>query len=179
MTLTIADLTPRERELIELCMHESAHALAGVVLGGVLRAATVSGGLRHGDISGLTTFEPVPGFNEPQVAFAGVWAQARWRYDRRPTQRDIFAVLDGTGRGDDRVLSLAGGTAAGAGIVPLLERCFPAIRRVAAQLYRESAVKHGDVLAALGLTEDTAPMGLAAIRSGCRPGSFTITRPAA
>jgi hypothetical protein len=47
------------------------------------------------------------------------------------------------------------------------------------QLHNQGEINHHDVLDALGLTEATAPMGLSLIRSGCAPGSFTITRPAA
>ncbi len=83
----------------------------------------------------------------------------------------------GTGRGYDQVLSLAGGTAAGAGIVPLMQRCWGSVARLAAQLYRESDVKHADVLAALQLTEQTAPIGLPSIRSGAVPGSFRVSCP--
>jgi hypothetical protein len=46
-------------------------------------------------------------------------------------------------------------------------------------LHKEGEITHQDVLDALHLTEATAPMGLAVIRSGCAPGTFTITRPAA
>lgn len=61
-----------------------------MVCGGVLAAAVVSGGLRYGEITGLTTVEKMPPGREPEVAFAGVWAQACWRYGRRPSQREMY-----------------------------------------------------------------------------------------
>ncbi len=73
------------------------------------------------------------------------------------------------------MLSAGGGTAAGVGITPLLTRCWPAICAVAAQVLRDGQIWHADVLAALGLTAATAPMGLSMIRSGSVPGSVTVT----
>ena len=179
MTLTRKDLTDREWELTELAFHEAGHSCAGVLGGAVLRSAVVSGGLRHGDVSGVSSFEATPGFDEPQAAYAGCWAQAAWRHGRHPTLREVHAVLDTTGREDYRVLLDVGGSAAGAGVIPVLARCWPSVAALAAQLWRETIIRHSDVLAALGLTEATAGMGISMIRSGCAPGSFTITRPAA
>ncbi len=84
-------LMPRERELCETCMHEAGHAVAAVALGGTLRSAVVSGGLRHGEITGLTTVAAMPTGREPKVAFAGVWAQACWRYGRKRRSASFMA----------------------------------------------------------------------------------------
>ncbi len=127
--------------------------------GGVLRAAAVSGGLRDGDISGLTTFEALPCFDEGAAAFAGCWAQAAWWHGRCPSLREVYAILDGTGREDVQLLAGAALSAATA-VVPMLERCFPAIRKFGVQSYRRSSITHGDVLEALGLNEATAGTGL-------------------
>lgn len=107
MTLTKADLTPREREIIETCFHEAGHATMAVVLGGVLRSAVVSGGLRKGTIYGLTNVEEMPEGREPEVAYAGPWAQARWRHGRRAGLREVYAILDGTGRKDRNLINAA------------------------------------------------------------------------
>ncbi|GJO43298.1 hypothetical protein NJB1604_18690 [Mycobacterium marinum] len=178
MALTRADLTSREWELTEMAFHESGHAVIGVALGGRLRFAAVSGGIRHGGIIGNTSFESTLGFDQPATALAGPWAQACWRHGRRPTLREVDAVLGGAGRKDAALLAGAAMPEA-VRVVPILQRCFPAIARLAGRLYTNSSITHTDVLDALGLTEATAPMGLAAIRSGCAPGSFTITLPAA
>ena len=82
-------------------------------------------------------------------------------------------MLDVTGR-CDRVLLVGGdGIATATHIVPLLERCWPAIREVAAQLFSHSQASHDDVTKALGLSADpnTAAIGgLAHIRAGCPAG---------
>lgn len=178
MALTRADLTTREREIIERCFHEAGHAVAGVVLGGVLSRAVVSGGLRGGTICAHATFEDLPP-GEPEIALAGPWAQARWRHDRTPRLRELYAVLDGAGRVDRNLISAAGGPAAAAGIVPVLQRCWPSIVTVAAQLWRTTDARHGDICAALGIPAADNSHELSLIRSGCAPGSFTITTPAA
>ena len=178
MTLTRADLSPRERELAESCFHEGGHAVAAVALAGTLRSAIVSGGLRRGEITGLTTLDVLPPSREPEVAYSGVWAQACWRHGRRPSQAEVYGVLDGTSRKDRAMLSAAGGIVAGAGITPLLMRCWPAICAVAAKLWRDSEIGHADVCAALGLTDGGGPgsLELAMIRNGSAPGTFTVTR---
>jgi hypothetical protein len=84
--------------MIEMAFHEAGHAVAAVVLGGVLRSAVVSGGLRKGTIYGLTTIEVMPEGREPEIAYAGAWGQARWRHNRRPSVTEVFTILDGTGR---------------------------------------------------------------------------------
>ena len=78
-------------------------------------------------------------------------------------------------------LLASGGTAAAAHVVPVLERCWEAVIAAARQLHTEGEIGHADVCAALGLTDGGGPgsIELAMIRSGSRPGSFTITRPAA
>ena len=67
---------------------------------------------------------------------------------------------------------------AGAGVVPLLERCWPSIRTLAAQMWRDSEVRHADVCAALGIPPQDNGFELALIRSGSAPGTFTVTRAA-
>ena len=76
------------------------------------------------------------------------------------------------------MLLASGGTAAGAEVVPLLERCLPAISGVAARLWSDNAVTHADVWQELGLSTDPATRGveLAMIRSGSIPGRFTVTK---
>jgi hypothetical protein len=49
---------------------------------------------------------------------------------------------------------------------------------MARQLHREGEIDHADVLAALGLTAQTAAYGLALIRAGSVSGQFRMTIPA-
>lgn len=170
--LTVADLTAREREHLELCVHEAGHAVAAVALGAQLRSAVVTRSRVTGT-EGLTTLTPdgLPPGREPEIAYAGPWSQARWRAGRSPNQRQMLAVLGGSGYKDERALIASGGTYLGAGIKPLLERCWPAVVRVAQQLHKGGEVTEADVLAALGVTDGGGRTSaqLASLRSGMRP----------
>ncbi|MCV7368529.1 hypothetical protein CRI77_22420 [Mycolicibacterium duvalii] len=167
--LTRADLTDRERQHLELCIHEAGHAVAGVVLGAQLRNAVVIDGKVTG-VEGLATFADRPQGRDPEIAYAGPWAQARWRAGRRPTQREVYAVLDGGGRRDCGVLTASGGTHSGHFVQPVIERCWPAVIRVAQQLYRTGEALHTDVCAALDITDGGGPTSsqLAGLRAGMR-----------
>lgn len=83
--------------MLECAAHTSTNT-------GLLRFPTVSGALKAGKITGLTTFDVMPRASEPEVAYSGVWAQARWCHDRRPTQREVYSVLNGTGCGPHHVV---------------------------------------------------------------------------
>lgn len=167
--LTVADLTAREREHLELCVHEAGHAVAGVVLGAQLRSAVVTRSRITGT-EGLTTFADRPHGRDSEIAYAGPWSTARWRAGRRPTKRQVLAVLRASGYKDDRVLLAAGGTHLGHGITPLIERCWPAVVRVAQQLHKTGEVVQADVVAALGIDDGGGPGSsqLASLRAGMR-----------
>lgn len=169
--LTLADISPRQREHLEVCVHEAGHAVAGVVLGAQLRNAVVTSSRIFG-VEGLTTFSDRPHGRDPEIAYAGPWAQARWRAgDRRPSQRQVYAVLDGGGCKDRAVLTAAGGSHLGHFVTPLVERCWPGVIRTAQQLHRAGEATQADVLAALGIdTSGVSTVGsqLAGLRSGCR-----------
>jgi hypothetical protein len=167
---TLAEITPRERWHLELAIHEGAHAVAGVVLGAQLRNAVVINSRVTG-VEGRTNFADRPHGRDPELAYCGPYAQAKFRAGGgRPTQRQVLAVLKAGGYKDDRVLIAAGGTHLGLSVVPLLERCWPAVVRVAQQLHRAGEVTEADVLAALGVDDGggRTSVQLASIRSGCR-----------
>lgn len=165
--LTLADLTPREREHLELCVHEAGHAVAGVVLGGQLHNAVVTSSRIWG-VNGLTKFSDRPHGRDPEIAYAGPWSQARWRAGRRPTQRELFTVLKAGGHKDEQALIASGGTHLGLSVVPLMERAWPAVVRVAQQLHRSGEVTQADVLAALGISDGGGRTSaqLASLRAG-------------
>jgi hypothetical protein len=172
--LTVADLTDGERRRIELAFHESGHAVGGVALGGVIHSAVVAAGGWIG-VQGLTTMAVMPlGERTAEIAFAGPWAEARWRAGRRPTQRDMWAVLDTTGCRDHRE-HLIGETGVAMRVEPLLERCWPAIVKVAQMLFRDGEIRHEHVCKALQIPTKDNGHHLALIRSGCTLGSFTVT----
>ena len=168
--LTRADLTDRERQHLEMCVHEAGHAVAGVVLGAQLRTAVVSDS-RVSGVEGLTSFSDRPHGRDPEIAYAGPWSQARWRAGRRPTQREMLMLFDGGGHRDCGVLIAAGGTHLGHFVQPVVERTWPGILRVARQLYDTGEVLHADVCAALNITDGGGPSSsqLAGLRAGMRP----------
>lgn len=154
-------------ETLAVCVHEAAHAVAGVALGGELRDAVVFD-LREGDLKGLTRFRDCPDRLKTMVAYAGPWAEAKFQAGgQRPTQRQLFAALDGHGCRDQRVLVAAGGLHEGADVQPIIERCWSSVLTLARQLHRVGQVHHEDALAALGV-DTTRPVGsqLSSIRSG-------------
>lgn len=167
--LTLADITPRERWHLELAVHEAAHAVTAVALGGTIRNAVVSNSRVMG-VEGLTTGTDMPHGRDSEIAYSGPWAQARFRAGRRPTQREVYNVLSRGGWKDERALIAAGGTHLGTAVVPLMERCWPAVVRVAQKLHKAGEVHQQDVLAALGVTDGggLTSVELAGLRSGCR-----------
>lgn len=170
MPLTLAGIDPRERAHLALCVHEAAHATVGVALSGVLRNAVVTQSKVTG-LQGLTTFSDRPHGRDHEIAYAGPYGEAKFQAGgRHPTQRALFALFASGGRRDCGVLSLAGGTHTGMSVVPLLERTWPAVIRVAQQLHRVGEVHQGDVLAALGINDGggRTSVQLASLRSGFR-----------
>lgn len=93
----------------------------------------------------------------------------------------MSAVLAASGFRDRDALIASGADTAATRLEldNMLERCWGAVTTVARKLWRDGEVMHSDVLTALGLDEGTAGMGLALIRSGRTPGSFTVTPPLA
>jgi hypothetical protein len=178
MALKWDHLTDAERHRCLLAVHEAGHAIAATLLGGKIAKAV----LIHPpgrDMEGKTVHRVVPEGTWSQILYAGPWAEARWLAGKRPSSRQVWARLADSGQRDYAELSMCGGTVAGAGVVPLLQRCWSSVIAAAKVLHKEGEITRHDVLDALHLTEATAPMGLAVIRSGCAPGTFIITRPAA
>jgi hypothetical protein len=142
--------------------HEAGHAVAAVLLGCRVRQAVLGASPR-------TEYDVLPDALAPLVTYAGPWAEARLARGRHPGPRDVHRVLVANAS-DDRALCAAGGPAAGLGVVPLLERCWPAAEWVAAELVVTGQIGHADVCTALGLSDEGGPgsVELAAIRSGLR-----------
>ncbi|WP_374025610.1 hypothetical protein [Mycobacterium sp. HNNTM2301] len=172
--LTLADLTVAERERAATAFHEAGHAIAATLLGGRIRVAVVSEGRTFGML-GKTVHDEVAAGSWPSILYAGPWAEARLGAGRRPTQREMFTALD-RNVCDDRELSRAGGSVTGAAIVPLLERCWPSVAKLAAQLWSNSEVRHADVCAALRIPQRDNGFHLSLIRSGTPPENLKVTR---
>lgn len=167
-------MTEAELDRIATAFHEAGHAVASVILGGHVHQAVI-----HDDGGGRTGHDVMPAGTEAAITLAGPWCEARWTLGRAPGPLDLRRVL-AINQSDDRALCAAGGPHMGAEVVPLLERCWPAVKAVTTKLYRTSRADHADVCAALGLSDDGGPssLGLAMIRSGSTPGTFTVARTA-
>ena len=70
----------------------------------------------------------------------------------------------------------SGGTANGADVVPLLERCWGSVAVVAKRLFTHGEVTHADVCRALSIPPTDHGYHRSLILAGSAPGSFTVTR---
>lgn len=167
--MTAAELA-RKREHLAVCVHEAAHAVAGVCWGAALRNAVASDGKVTGS-QGRTYFSDRPHGRDAEIAYAGPWAQAKFQAGgRRPTSAQMYAVFDGPGCEDHAALTAAGGAHLGQGVTLLIERCWPAVQTLARQLNDKGEVFEADVLAALGITDGggATSVQLALLRSNMR-----------
>ncbi|BBX92727.1 M50 family metallopeptidase [Mycolicibacterium boenickei] len=167
MSKTGYQLSDTELSRLATAFHEAGHAVAAVALGGRVHRATVDDEHPH------TEYDRLPAGIQAAITYAGPWAEARWTLGRAPGPADMHGAL-AIHRADDRALCAAGGPSAGAEVVGLLERCWPAVKALTTRLYFSGQVDHADVCAALGLTDDGGPssLGLALICSGNAPGTF-------
>lgn len=172
MPLTLADITASEREHLECCVHEGAHCVAGVIFGAELRTAVVIRSKVAG-VEGLTHFEPenFPHHAKLAICYSGGYGQAKFRAGGGiPTARQIYDVFNTTGCKDAASLSMAGGEHLGHDAKPVIDRAWPAVIRVAQQLFKTGEVFQADVLRALGISDGGGftSVQLASLRSGCR-----------
>jgi len=160
-----------DREALAICVHEAGHSVAAVALGAEIQT-TVVHDLRDGLLGKTFYFaDSMPHGRTPEFNYAGPWAEARWLAGgRRPSQREFYSVLGGHGCRDAASLTAAGGIHEGAGVVPILDRCWPAVLTVARQLHRDGVINHADVCAAMGITDGGGytSVQLASLRSGGR-----------
>ena len=176
--LTRANLTDGERRHLAACVHEAGHSVVCAMLGGEIRSAVVSNGRIFG-VEGMTTFAQLPDTIDAKVTYAGLFAEARWEYGPRPTAKQL-RQLRTANHADDKALCAAGvqdmygnpTAEARSAVPPLLQRAWPAVVRVAQQLFITGEVSHDDVCAALGLPQgDRGGQGssaLASIKAGLR-----------
>lgn len=173
-----AKMRPDELELFDISTHEAGHAIRGLLLGGEVHTAGVYGGPRTG-FQGRTRFRK--SFDQHHispVAHAGPHSHATWLHEnRRPTIAQVDAVLAAGGCHDmaqiERVHAMSGGLLAvdKPSEDHLLNRIWPGVMMLAAELYRRGELDHDAVLAALGLTRESAAMQFADLRSG---GTFRL-----
>lgn len=163
-------LTDEDRELLETAVHEAGHAVAAVALGGrISHGYVLPLSRRTGEITGQVVMDGMPvGDATAEIAFAGPLAQARFRAGGHPPSQVMSAVLASAGRLDRRMCDSAGRD--GSSVTGLIDRCWPAVITVAKALVSTGEIRHEDVTAALGLSEDPArhPFELANLRAGMR-----------
>ncbi|BBZ64515.1 hypothetical protein [Mycolicibacterium monacense] len=176
--LTRADLTDRERRHLAACVHEAGHAVACAMLGGEIHSAVVSNGRIFG-LQGSTTFAQLPDTIDARVTYAGLWAEARWEHGPRPTTAQLRHLRRTNGHDDARLCAAATADVYGYGdpsrearsaVPPLLDRAWPAVVRVAQQLFTSGEATHDDVCKALGITDGggTGSSQIASLRAGLR-----------
>jgi hypothetical protein len=161
-----------ELELFDVAVHEAGHAIRGLLLGGEIDRVGAYGGPRTG-FHGRTRFRrPFDRGHVPAVAHAGPHTHASWTCGGRPTIAQVDAVLAAGGCQDhDQILRVYG---ASGGLLTvdkpsedhLLNRTWPGVLMLAAELYRRGELDHDAVLASLGLNRESAVMKFADLRSG-------------
>ncbi|MET9325738.1 hypothetical protein [Tsukamurella sp. NPDC003166] len=158
-------------------VHEAGHAVAAVVLGATVRISALDAP-EHPERAGHTALRSVPPGALAPITYAGPWAEARLRAGRRPTERELHAVLRGSGHLDEAALCASGQSVEARSVVPLVDRCWISVLAVADVIERRGAATHDDVCAALGLPDgDRGGLGsvtLAMIRSGAAPATFSV-----
>lgn len=177
LPLAWADLTPREQLGLRTAIHEAGHAVVAVALGGRIASAVLADGRVFG-IAGQTVHAEVAGGAWPSVVYAGPYAEARFLAGRRPSQRQLAAILDGSGHRDNKALCAAAaadvygdaGAQARLTVPGLIEMTWPAVVSVAQVIHREGEARQEHVLAALGVDDGggRSSVQLANIRAGLR-----------
>ena len=178
--LTWADLTDHDKTSLRIAVHESSHAVAGALLGGVVRSAVMTDSRVWG-VNGLTTFEEVSPSSSPAIAYAGPYGEGRWLDGRHPSQRTMRALMRGSGHGAHKSICAAAAAADVYGysdtsaearrtVQPLLERTWPAVINLARTIHRNSEATHDDVCKALGITDGggRSSSQLASLKAGLR-----------
>lgn len=161
-----------DRELLERAVHEAGHAVAAVALGGRISHGYVlpAGRSRDGLFGRVTMAEMPVGDLRGQIAYAGPWAQARFRSGGGwPTPHQMHEVMSTAGQQDRKHLC-ASVSGDGREVVGLMDRCWPAVIALAKNLVHDGEIRHEHVVAALGLSDDATrqPFELASIRAGLR-----------
>lgn len=177
-------VTVDEVALIRTCVHEAAHSVAATVLGGRVHCASAT------SARGRTEYDDLPDAIAAAVTFAGPYAEAFWEAGRRPEPAQITAAL-AANRRDERALRATpyrgpvvghtrdARTVAHAVVAPVIERCWPAVMRCAAMLFKSHQIGHADICDALRVPATGNELALAALRRGAVPGWFAVAPDAA
>ncbi|WP_024498223.1 hypothetical protein [Gordonia amicalis] len=147
-------------------VHEAGHAVASVILGPGIERAVLTPNNRHH--AGFTEHNRPDALGmHPLITAAGPMAEARHRFGQRPTQREVWSVIDRNGH--DYATLAAAGNPSPTEAAPLLDRCWPAVVELASVLDARGEIGEGDVIRALRIPP--GPAGdryVAELRSGYR-----------
>lgn len=145
--MKFSDLTEAERGRLAVAFHEAGHAIAAVLAGGHIAEVVLTG---DPETPGRCTYSGVSADAERGVTYAGAFAEVRHHHGPYPPLVEIRAALSGTCDGE--ALTATGGLARE--VEPLLSAVWPAVRTLAADLFRDGRAGHDAVLAALGAASD-------------------------
>ncbi len=188
--LDTASLSKRDRDrILSTASHEAAHAVIAAVHGATVDRAEVvrSGGKNttgtaHLGYTRYLPFDAMTRLDVPLIAAAGAAGEAIFRHGK-PTLTEVWHLLNSGHKHDAaqvEQLSLAKGInpIEPVGLVmPITNRCWPSIARLANGLFRGGEIRHNDVLQALNIpSAEDADKYLRAIRAGAVPGELRVGR---
>lgn len=165
---------------LAVAAHEAGHAVMTLMAGGQVDHAEVLRAGRPTDLDdrvlrGNCRCVPFDFATEQQrylIAAAGPIAQAVAMYGAWPNVQQIDGLLAGQRDADEmrKAAFATGSDRIPATVLPMVMQTWPAITRLAVQMYRDGPIGHADVCKSLGLSADRTkhPFELAAIRSGLR-----------
>lgn len=186
----LAGLTENENRRLSTAVHEASHSvLAAVNDITVDRAEVLSTVARVGQqehAAGYAKFLPYDAITElsaPQVLAGGAVGELIFQLGGRPTLTQVLKALTASHTHDNaelQRLSLKGGRNPAEPVLdalPLVDRLWQPIARLAWQLHKERRIEHADVLAALGIPSAAdAHRYTRAIRAGAAPGELCVGR---
>lgn len=178
------DLSPDQRTLVGLAVHEAAHAVVGAIYGATIDAVTLTADTSTGSCDFTAeSFGASAAAFRPRIAAAGAVAAAMFHHGPRPTPHQMDAHLHGPDREELRAAAFASMQPMSAPLTavrPIVRQCWSAIVELATGLCFGDQIGHTEVCSALGLRDRgrSGSAELAMIRDGRLPGSFTVARSA-
>lgn len=163
MDMGFEDIATAEREHLAKCVHEASHAVVAALYGGQVVAAEVYRGGPRTDpqgriIGGLCDFTNDDtgrtAAHRAEIVAAGVAGESIWRFGPRPSIGEVNSVMAMNGLDARELRRLAGAFSVplpAHTMLPLVLRCWPAVARLAHQLYLGTAVAHAEVCCALNM----------------------------
>lgn len=127
-----------------LCVHEAAHAVWAAMSGADVTECAITADGRDGVVR---TADESPRAQE--IAYAGIWASARWEHGARPARGTLLAAIEAASDQDRAYFARV--PQPPAHIEADLEHLFPRIKALAVELYRNGSATRADVERVLGV----------------------------